>query len=118
MRVEVYRNLHTDTWSMRQAHGTVLAHPRTVILNEPTFVVRPAGRDKVRAEGRKCVHALVRGEVMVLTDPVDPKGWRRATYNPYRNDTFVDVETGEAVHRAAVAWLHVVDDKFVVDYLP
>lgn len=117
MAVEVYRNLHTDTWSLRQAHGRVLAHPDTVILNDPVFVVRRAGRDRVRAEGRKNVHAFVRGEVLVLTDPVDPTDWREATYNPYRHDSFVDVETGAPVTRAAVAWLRKDGERFRVHYL-
>ena len=116
MRVEVYRNLHLKCWSVRALEGPdkgrVFTHAQTVAIENPQFVVQPAGRAKVRAETRKNVHAFVRGTLKYHQDrsaPERPKvvndGWGLATYNPYENETFVDVKTGEAVLEADVAVL-------------
>lgn len=116
MRVEVYRNLHSGTWSVRAlegpSKGRVIAHPKTVAIEDPTFVVQPAGNAKVRAEGKKNVHAFVRGTLKYYQDRPAPErfklandGWENATYNPYENTTFVNQSTGEPVRKADVAVL-------------
>ena len=127
MRVEVYRNLRTGTWSERRLNtGRVERHPLWVTMSNVTFAVQPAGRDKVRREGRKNVHAFVRGDratsspltirqylspmpmgqtVNDLTHRLRKSGFRKATYNPYENDTFIDVDSGEPVLEAAFAEL-------------
>lgn len=107
MRVEVYRNLHTGTFSVRDLQGPlkgkVTSHPTLVILDVAKFVVQPAGRDKVRREGRKNVHAFVRGNLLGKATNHTPydvnrnQEFRQATYNPYVYDTFVDWETGDPV---------------------
>lgn len=103
MRVEVYKNLHTGTYSVRHK-GRVIDHPTRLTLWNVTFAVQPAGREKVRREGRKNVHAFVRGE---LADPglrfMEPPV--RVSYNPYENDTFVDKATGAPVETAEAALL-------------
>ena len=105
MRVEVYRNLHTGLMSVRECGGRVLTHAEAVFLNDPTFVVQPAGRAKVLREQRKNVHAFVRGELRGFSvgqnlgfDNYDE--WRQATYNPYRYDSFVDKATEQPLHSA------------------
>lgn len=110
MRVEVYRNLRTNTWSVREVGGVVVDHPARLALRNPEFVVRPGGRDGVREQKRKNVRAFVRGEVTETR-------WEGAvhlavpiTYNPYKHDTFVDPQ-GNPVHQARFAYL---DDDFVV----
>ena len=109
MRVEVYRNLHTGTWSVRDTRtGRVVAHPTRVAVADAQFVVRPAGRAKVLAEGRKNVHAFVRGTLVV--GPVEtPEGAVEAYYNPYRFDSFVDRATEEPLVSAELVVLDVVD---------
>lgn len=117
MRVEAYRNLHTGTWSVRALEGPkgvkgrVIAHAKTVCIEDPKFVVQPAGRERVRREGRKNVHAFVRGTLKYYQDDPAPNrmrlandGWNNAFYNPYQNDTFVN-QVGEPVHAAEVAVL-------------
>lgn len=109
MRAEVYKNLHTGTWSVRDIGvGKVVDHPLTVVIKDAMFVVRPAGRQKVRSEKRKNVHAFVKGNV-ISTNFInfDYSKWRKATYNPYVNDTFVDVETGDPVHHAYMVSMNV-----------
>lgn len=109
--VFVYRNLHKTSlsggpvYSLRDvASGLVAVHVPMVWLADVSFVVSAAGRDRVRAEGRKNVHAGVRG--VVVAPPVGLVGLlRSARYNPYVTDCFVDRETGEPLVRAAFAFV-------------
>ena len=96
-KVEIYRNLHNNTFSIRR-NGKVVKHLinwMTLHLKDVKFAVQPAGREKVRREGKKNVHAYIRGTVEKLNDgPVTQQvgagdGWQIVNYNPYRNDTFV-----------------------------
>jgi hypothetical protein len=115
MRVEVYRNLHTGTWSVRALEGwdqgRVIMHPDTVRVDNASFVVQPAGNAKVRAEHKKNVHAFVRGEFVWSSSGGGgaeyPEYMRRASYNPYENTTFVDKETGEPVDEAGMVILDI-----------
>ena len=93
MRVEVYFNLHKHTWSVRSAKtGRVILHTDKVHINKPTFVVRKSGRDRVLREGKKNVHAFVRGDITVFDDfNPDYLDYSLVMYNPYKFDTFVDV---------------------------
>ena len=110
-KVEIYRNLHNNTFSVRllgaedewdtkrwRDVGKVVKHLinwMTLHLKDVKFAVQPAGREKVRREGKKNVHAYIRGTVEKLNDgPVTQQvgagdGWQIVNYNPYRNDTFV-----------------------------
>ena len=92
-RSYVYFNLQRRVWSERQA-GKVVAHPEYVVLKDARFLVGKAGQARVRAEGRKNVHAGISG--VNVTDMVQPirisaysPDWRKVTYNPYRHDSFV-----------------------------
>jgi len=108
MRVEVYRNLHTGKMSVREAGGRVLTHEDQVFLANPRFVVQPAGRERVRREGRKNVHAFVRGELRGFSIGQNLgfdnwTQWKEATYNPYRYDSFVDKATEQPLDCARYA---------------
>jgi len=109
-RVEVYRNLHNKTFSVRLLRaadkwdtkrwrdvGKVVKHLdnwMSVYLQDVTFAVQPAGQAKVRREGKKNVHAFVRGTVVKALDnhfgeTFKEKCTQIAQYNPYKFDTFV-----------------------------
>ena len=101
-RSYVYFNLQRRVWSERQA-GKVIGHPEYVVLKDARFLVGKAGQARVRAEGRKNVHAGVSG--LNITDAVYPvrvsaysDDWRTVTYNPYRHDTFVLVGGNGSQH--------------------
>mgnify|MGYP000321242765 FL=1 len=118
-RVEVYRNLHNNTFSVRllrprlgrgdysrwKLKGKVIKHLEnwmTLNLQNVKFAVQPAGRDKVRSEGRKNVHAFVRGTVIMpssmncTTDEFKKKMPLCVTYNPYHMKHFgCNMLTGE-----------------------
>ena len=88
-RVRVYRNLHTQCYSV-QTHipgvgWRVNRHVDDITLVNAEFKISEAGRQRVRREHRKNVHAYVYG---TPTDEVfdwdsHGSGWVRLSYNPY-----------------------------------
>ena len=107
MRVEVYFNLHKHIFSVRQCStGRVIIHSAKVHIRDPKFVVRQSGRERVLREGKKNVHAFVRGEITHFDD-FDPDylDYTLVAYNPYKFDTFVDVTDTMPVRTAKRAML-------------
>lgn len=102
--VRVYWNLHKHCWSVQNRKtGRVVRHVQACTLADVKFVVRPAGREKVRREGKKNVHAFAAGRYSLKNGLASyDKGARKVTYNPYVNETFVFAETGEPVTDAYV----------------
>jgi len=94
--VEVYYNLHKKCLSVRK-RGLVIDHVSSILLKNAEFVVQPAGRKRVVKEKRKNVHAYIRGERVAVAS-FDGKS-ERITYNPYKNKSFVSVETGKPVYK-------------------
>ena len=105
MRVEVYRNLHSNCWSVRNARtGRVIFHANDISLMNATFVVQPAGRARVLRENRKNVHAFIKGMLLVsklLPLEDEPIPGTQVTYNPYRYSSFVIKATEEPVTAAS-----------------
>lgn len=118
MRVEVYFNLHKYVWSVRSARtGRVILHTDKVHIKDPEFVVRKAGRERVLREGKKNVHAFVRGEATYFDD-FDPNylDYTLVSYNPYKFDTFVDVYDTTPVRTAKRAFLQLQPSMVVGDW--
>lgn len=116
MRVEVYRNLHTGTWSVRDIGvGRVVAHPNEVQIANASFVVRKAGRERVLSEKRKNVHAFVRGDLINIdkhfaSDSLEDMN--NVRYNPYEAGSFVDTSTGEPVETSEFVYMSISDGVF------
>lgn len=119
MRVECYWNLHKRCFSVRALEGPdqgrVIVHAKSVVLFEPKFVVQAAGRDKVRREHKKNVHAFVRGYLMnkqfedrIIANTETP--WEVATYNPYTHETWEDTQRNTLAD-AGMALLQTTFDK-------
>ena len=93
-KVEIYRNLHNGTFSVRR-DGKVVYHlenHQILRLTDAKFVVQPAGRAKVIREKKKNVHAFIRGTVDMAggylgQDP--PHEIFEVSYNPYESDKFL-----------------------------
>jgi hypothetical protein len=76
-----------------------------VKLGDVEFRVRQGGKEKVRSEKSKNVHAFVIGKLLDYCEyPCDemptPSSDKVVTYNPYKHDTFVFKDTEEPVYRA------------------
>jgi len=97
MQVQVYRNLHRNCWSVRY-NGRVINHTDSVDLKDAKLVVQPAGRARVLRENRKNVHAYIQGTVTLLSnDRYNNIPKQQITYNPYKYDSFVLVDTEQPV---------------------
>tara|TARA_R110002020_G_scaffold43230_1_gene125895 strand:+ start:2358 stop:2714 length:357 start_codon:yes stop_codon:yes gene_type:complete len=103
MRVQVYWNLTKDCWSVVALEGEhknrVVDHVDQVYLEAATFAVQPAGNARVRAEGRKNVHAFVRGN-RVGALPDERRSCRHVMYNPYKYESFVFVDDKAPIESA------------------
>jgi hypothetical protein len=91
MRVQVYWNLHSKTWSIRDAKTRrVVGHADTLELTNCKFKVSEAGRQRVIREKRKHVHAWIEGELHDKREvPLNWPGTKQVRYDPYRMSTFV-----------------------------
>ena len=103
-KVMVYYNLHKHTFSVTY-DGKVIMHADYVKLQNVEFRVRQGGREKVRSDKQKNVHAFVIGN---LTDdceypcddiPSQPSN-KIVTYNPYKHNSFVYKTNEEPVFKA------------------
>ncbi len=96
MKVYVYYNLHKKVWSIKALEGPekgrVIGHSSMVVLENCTFKVSEAGRQRVLREQRKNVHAGVVGTLVAVAGE---RAWfpypvsKQVTYNPYKYETFV-----------------------------
>lgn len=91
-RVKVYRNLHTRRISVRAAEG-VIYHAYNIVLDDVSFRVGQAGREKVLREKRKNVHAFVVGTVVSYDQNLILTDGDIISYNPYRFNYFYNKET-------------------------
>lgn len=104
-RVMVYYNLHKKTFSIQKS-GIVLLHADYVKLENVEFRVRQGGKEKVRKDKSKNVHAFVIGDILdfckypCLNLPSENEG-EIVTYNPYKNDSFVVKSTQEPIFSAS-----------------
>ena len=104
LRVMVYYNLHKKTFSVTY-DGRVILYADYVKLKNVEFRVREGGKEKVRQEMRKNVHAFVIGNLMdYCTYPCEnmpeETNEKVITYNPYKYDSFVKKDTEEPIYKA------------------
>jgi len=98
--VEVYFNLHKKCFSVRDRKTRrVVAHTDSISLKNASFHVSEKGRDRVRAEKRKNVHAFVRGLYKELDWSTNSQ-WFKVKYNPYEYDRFYSEDLNNYVDEA------------------
>ena len=92
--VEVYKNSHKDTWSVRWVKTGKVEDPTdSLFLSGARLVVQPAGREKVLKEHSKNVHASVKGVRLDFNPYTDHLGHKyvahkKAHYDPDRYPYF------------------------------
>ena len=103
-KVEVYKNLRKDCWSVRDnKSGKVICHVKSIWIKDAKLVVRPSGRQKVLETNQKNVHAFIKGYVgdyiqnasgdwielngALVTNPMDHKTPVQVTYSPYLDES-------------------------------
>ena len=103
-KVMVYYNLHKQTFSVTY-DSKVIMHADYVKLGDVEFRVRKGGKERVRSEKSKNVHAFVIGNLVDFCQypcdeiPEEPTG-NVVTYNPYKYDTFVYRDSEQPVINA------------------
>ena len=102
--VMVYYNLHKKTFSV-QHQGKVVLYADYVKLADVEFRVREGGKEKVRKEMRKNVHAFVIGKLMdycvyPCENMPSETNDNVITYNPYKYDSFVKKDSEEPIYNA------------------
>ncbi len=98
MMVDVYRNLNRKgLWFSIRDRKTGLVSKRidlkagdTLAIENPSFIVSKAGRERVRREKRKNVHATIRGKPITEFTISGLQEWR-VKYDPYKHETFIGV---------------------------
>jgi hypothetical protein len=100
-QVFVYSNLHLKVWSVRHK-GIVIGHADVLRLDNVTFKVSEAGRQRVLREGKKNVHAGAYGTLSGFDADLGVEGGTAVTYNPYRFRSFVTLGGHVPVHHADV----------------
>lgn len=116
-KVMVYYNLHKHTFSIRH-NNIVIMHADVVKLRNVEFRVREGGKEKVRVEKSKNVHAFVIGDLVDFCEypcenMVEPSGIV-VTYNPYKFDSFVIKKTEEPVYNAKEVEMVNLKDKIFI----
>lgn len=86
--VHVYRNLHKNCYSVRQK-GKVIAHLPSLFLQDVSFHVQPAGRQRVLDTGKKNVHAYVKGKLYTPSGAFSINSNDRVRYNPFETGEFL-----------------------------
>jgi len=106
--VHAYRNLHRKCLSVKQG-GLVKCHVENVVLKDATFVVSEKGRERVRKEKQKNVHAYVKGTVVDARDTDHlPSFWDDVHYNPYECDHFESLgKDGQRRYVDSAEWVDV-----------
>jgi len=103
-KVRVYWNLHKKCYSVQDcATGRVIDHRSAITMIDVDFTVRNGGKERVRKEGRKNVHAFIVGRVSISKGTACiTRGAKKVTYNPYKHDTFVTVDDEHPVTDAHI----------------
>jgi hypothetical protein len=87
--------------------GERIQYASWVSVQNARFVVHERGRQRCVRDGVRNVHAWVVGdEILRVTvggySTHFPKAYRRAVYDPFKGPAFVDSETLQPVHSAAL----------------
>jgi hypothetical protein len=111
-RVQVYKNLHKNMFSVCQG-GKVIFHCKHLVLRDCKYLVGDAGNKKVRETGVKNVHARISGFLSTRTklecnsSPLDEFPlWVEVRYNPYKYKQFATCD-GDPVFKSSWAMMDI-----------
>jgi len=119
-KVMCYYDLHRHTFSVTYK-GLVMLKADYLRLSDVEFRVRQGGKQKVRNEQRKNVHAFVIGYLddyceFPCDDIPEPESNEVITYNPYKYDTFVIKNTEEPIYGAKeIEMINIKDKIFLIN---
>lgn len=106
-KVFAYRNLNHKgvVWSLKDTKTNLVIDRVTVAyFKDAELKISEAGRQRVLKQKNKNVHAGVKG-ILLKNKPKTKLSWVHASYNPYKNNTFIDWN-GNQVYKASYAILN------------
>lgn len=111
----IYFNIHKKCYSVK-LRGKVIQHFDNAVVAVPEFRVSATGRERVRRERKKAVHAYIVSNYVHVQCPkfAASTNARTAHYNPYNNESFVDND-GNALYNAHEARLGIINGKPVIE---
>lgn len=115
MKVLVHKNLHKNMWSVRNKKTRlVISHEDKVYLKDCKFIVQKAGREKVRRDKKKNVHAFIEGELISKEEAytlMSVESFPKAVmYDPYIHDTFMSCSLKSGLEPILTAPLVFLED--------
>ena len=119
-KVMCYYDLHRHVFSVTYK-GLVVLKADYLRLSDVEFRVREGGKQKVRKETRKNVHAFVIGYLedyckFPCDDIPEPESNKVITYNPYKYESFVIKDTEEPIFNAnEVEMINLKDKIFLIN---
>lgn len=99
----LYRNLHTNTFSIR-FKGLVIKHPTSLIMNNVSFKVNENSRKRVVKEKRKNVHAFLTFDGYEEVKFIDISNKKEIYYDPYIYKNFIIKSTKKPIFEIKTAY--------------
>lgn len=94
--------------------GEKITYLNRIVLRDAEFTVSKAGRKRCLETGVRNVHAWVVGEALEdFPIPGKRAKVKKAVYDPWKGDSFVDAITLQPVHRASMVWMSGKDVYYV-----
>jgi hypothetical protein len=94
----IYRNLHTKNFSIKYKQK-VINRASIILLNNGSFSISEAMRQKVILEKRKNVHAYVIATSYEILTSFDISKLDEIYYNPYNLSSFIFKDNGKKVEK-------------------
>lgn len=106
--VHVYKNLHKDKLSIMSAKTRlVCAYGDSVLISNVRFHVSKSGRNRVLERNVRAVHAWAKGTLLMMNpiplSEIIYSDYEMVYYNPFKTETFINVESGFEVWEAPAA---------------
>lgn len=121
MKHRIYYNLHKKCWSVQEkipGRGWIVVdHASEILLEDVTFQVSEAGRQRVIRTKRKNVHAFgVGNRIPTPQAYLKDRGWERISYTPYVAGHFFYLKDGLPVREARFAHFRSDRSLHVISY--
>lgn len=116
-KILIYRNLHKDCFSVADSQSKkVIAHGDGFLVKFLDVKVSEKGRERVREQKRKEVHAYIKG-VFLKEETLKKETIQECNecyYNPYTTDTFINKKTKEVMTNKEDTFLYFFKNKVYI----
>ncbi|MEH7131398.1 hypothetical protein V7103_24820 [Neobacillus drentensis] len=105
--VRVYRNIRKNLFSIQDKKTRrIIAYADSLLLTDVEMKIGRAGQLRTRKDRQKNIHAFIVGTYIESDNKIDKyTKWKPVYYNPYKTDTFIDLENDKPVYKALSSYL-------------